>query len=280
MTNKTNSTRSTEKETKDAPVLERDPKWEHIQAELLKPFPSSYISVKPGATSDSGQGLVLWYVDARAVMNRLDQVVGPENWSFTWQPVSAPSGRVAIHGSLRIFEAIKEDVGEAQDEDEPFKSAVSDAFKRCAVHFGLGRYLYSMPQIWWPYDKSRRRFSKMDDLQRFIDRVVDRLIEACGDATQLDVRQLQMEASGESERTAQHDRSSQAFNSATPAQQDAIRDLQIQKFGASQDAKTRYDQFQKGMIGRACKRSEMTKLEADKVIKGLIALPQHREEAA
>jgi hypothetical protein len=56
------------------------------------------------------------------------------------------------------------DAGEAGDEDEPLKSAVSDALKRCAVHFGIGRYLYHLPAIWAPYDSQKRRFSEAPKL--------------------------------------------------------------------------------------------------------------------
>lgn len=261
------------KATNKSQLIERDPKWECIQAELSKPFPAKYIGVKPGATSETS-ALLLWFIDARAIMDRLDDVVGPENWSFSWMPIPVAEGRVAVQGKLRILDVVKEDVGEAQSEDEPHKSAVSDAFKRCGVHYGLARYLYSMPQIWWPYDKSRRRFDRRDDLADFIDRVVAKLISVDGDTTQLNVREIQAEASGVV------DRIPQLNAEATPAQQERIRELQLHKFGAAQDARTRYDEFQHSVIGRASKRSKLTKYEADKVIKALIALPQFQEHAA
>lgn len=261
------------KATNKSHLVERDPKWECIQTELSKPFPAKYIGVKPGATSETS-ALLLWFVDARAIMDRLDDVVGPENWSFSWIPIPVSEGRVAVQGKLRIFDVVKEDAGEAQGEDEPHKSAVSDAFKRCGVHFGLARYLYSMPQIWWPYDKARRRFDRRDDLADFIDRVVARLIAVDGDTTQLNVREIQSEASGSIDRTPQ------VNGAATSAQQERIKDLQLQKFGTVQDARDRYDEFQRSVIGRVSKRSELTKYEADKVIKALIALPQYQEDAA
>lgn len=263
------------KSNNTVPAIERDPKWEHVQAELSKPFSAKYVSVRPGATSDTGQAMLLWFVDARAVMSRLDEVVGPENWSYSWHPIPAPDGRVAVHGQLRVFDAVKEDVGEAQDEDEPYKSAVSDAFKRCGVHFGLGRYFYSMPQIWWPYDRARRRFGNPDELYRFIEAVENKLLEVGCDPTRLNERELQIEASSTSGRTA-----AQASAEASPAQQDRIRELQMQKFGGSADARDRYDQFQKGIVGRVCKRSELKKPEADRLIKALMAMPIQQDEAA
>ncbi|MCE5200417.1 MAG: Rad52/Rad22 family DNA repair protein [Armatimonadota bacterium] len=255
--------------------IDRDPKWEQIQAELSRPFDGKYISVRPGAVSDTGQAMLLWYVDARAVMARLDQAVGPENWSFSWNSVPTSEGRVAVHGQLSILGITKEDVGEAQDEDEPFKSAVSDAFKRCAVHFGLARYLYGMPQTWWPYDKSRRRFSNLSELDAFIESVTEKLVQAGGDPSQLNPRELQVEASSTSGRASQ-----QPVAESTPAQQERIKDLQIHKFGTSPESRRNYDDFQKGVIGRVSKRSELKKHEADKIIKALMVLPNYREEAA
>lgn len=253
---------------------DRDPRWEHAQPGLSAPFPAKYVGVRPGAVSDTGQAIMLVFVDARTIMNRLDEVVGPENWSFTWQSVPAPDGRIAVHGQLKVYDVVKEDVGEAQDEAEPFKSAVSDAFKRCGVHFGLGRYLYSMPQIWWPYDKQKRRFANQEEQELFIETVVSRLIEFQGDTSRLVERELQMEAAAASGRSAQ------GYGESTPAQQERIRELQVKKFGATADARDRYDEFQRATIGRMCKRSELKKFEADKIIKALMTMPARLEEAA
>jgi hypothetical protein len=47
---------------------------------------------------------------------------------------------------LTVLGITKEDVGEGED----LKSAFSDAFKRVAVKFGVGRYLYELPKKWVP----------------------------------------------------------------------------------------------------------------------------------
>jgi hypothetical protein len=93
------------------------------------------------------------YVTARTVMNRLDDVAGPENWRAKF----VPFGEHAVYCSLRITlpdgsRMWKSDVGAktsmAQkqggkaDPGEDDKGGVSDAFKRAAVMFGIGRYLY------------------------------------------------------------------------------------------------------------------------------------------
>lgn len=125
---------------------------------LSRPFPSSVLSVKPGAVSGDGRkALALIYIQSRAVMDRLDDAVGPENWSFDWEPLPAIENWIAVKGNLRVFGILKSDVGQAtMDDTEPYKAAVSDALKRCAVHFGIGRYLYEAPNVWWEGSKMGR----------------------------------------------------------------------------------------------------------------------------
>jgi len=113
---------------------------EEIQQKLLAPFPDEMIEVREGK---------FFYVDARAVQSRLDEVVGPANWSFDYSVLHAEQGGVGIKGCLTVLGVTKCDAGEhwrASDRDkiEVFKAAVSDALKRAAVHFGVGRYLYEL----------------------------------------------------------------------------------------------------------------------------------------
>lgn len=129
-----------------------------IQEALAEPFPPEELKFKPGAVSGN-RALALAYLDARAVMDRLDAVVGAGNWSFDYDVLPADRG-VALKGKLTVLGATKCDAGEAAEESEPFKSAVSDAFKRCAVHFGVGRFLYSLPAQWVGYDPQKRRLTE------------------------------------------------------------------------------------------------------------------------
>jgi hypothetical protein len=87
------------------------------------------------------------YADARAVAQRLDDVLGIEGWQF--EVKVADGARNVVHGSLAVViggkTTIRQDFGypnSAQD-DEPLKSAASDALRRCAAQVGVGRSLYS-----------------------------------------------------------------------------------------------------------------------------------------
>ncbi len=109
---------------------------QEILAALQAPFDPSEEKQR------EGRGRVVFtYIDARAVMDRLDEVVGPANWAHTFKKV-ADEG-YAVECALTVFGVTKADCGQADAEDEPWKAAYSDAFKRAAVHFGVGRYLYA-----------------------------------------------------------------------------------------------------------------------------------------
>lgn len=115
---------------------------------LAEPFPAKAIHWRVGSrTKDKTKGTALAYLDARDVMDRLDEVLGPENWEDYYQETS--SGRVVCSLTIRVGDRVvtKSDAaGDTQVEGE--KGAVSDAFKRAAVKFGLGRYLYRLPTEW------------------------------------------------------------------------------------------------------------------------------------
>jgi hypothetical protein len=54
------------------------------------------------------------------------------------------------------------DVGspsEQPDGGDRLKAAFSDALKRTAVKFGIGRYLYRLPQQWADYDAAKKQFA-------------------------------------------------------------------------------------------------------------------------
>lgn len=90
------------------------------------------------------------YIDARDVMNRLDDVVGPDNWQDDYRVINnqlfAGIGIKVQHqdGTSCYSEWVwKWDTGtESQTEKE--KGIVSDSFKRAAVKWGIGRFLYDL----------------------------------------------------------------------------------------------------------------------------------------
>lgn len=109
---------------------------------LRQPFTDAAVKWKVQATWPSGDphsGLVVPYIDARLVIERLNAVC-PHLWFDQYEPVSGGRGlvcRLTVDGTTRI------DVGSGYEG----KGLFSDAFKRAGVKFGIGVSLYALPKI-------------------------------------------------------------------------------------------------------------------------------------
>ena len=125
--------------------------------ELAKPFPAEDIEWRVGSTNrDKDKGIALAYITARAAMNRLDEVLGPENWTDTYSPIPGPTGDTKGYLctiSIRLGdEWVSKQDGADESNMESIKGGLSDAFKRSAVKWGIGRYLYNLPIVWVPLE--------------------------------------------------------------------------------------------------------------------------------
>jgi hypothetical protein len=131
-----------------------------LMAALAAPFAPGEVKFRPGATSGS-RALALPYVDVRAIQDRLDEVLGLDGWQDQYTPL--PDGSVVCELRCRIGGEwiVKTDVGspsEQPDGGDRLKAAFSDALKRAAVKFGIGRYLYRLPSQWVDFDPAKKRF--------------------------------------------------------------------------------------------------------------------------
>lgn len=86
------------------------------------------------------------YIDARDVMDVLDEVVGVENWQKKFYQVK---NTMCCSIGIKIDnEWIWKDDGGSESDYEKEKGEVSDAFKRAGVNWGIGRFLYDMDIVW------------------------------------------------------------------------------------------------------------------------------------
>jgi len=133
-----------EPETRNADGTPNREGWVKIGKLLRLPMASKQRPGKGGVTFS--------YINARQVAARLDAVVGPGNWASDVRVIRAEHP-VAVLVGIAIYGVWKWDAGysnnpEADDESdrsyeqEPLKAAVSDGFKRSAVQWGVGRFLY------------------------------------------------------------------------------------------------------------------------------------------
>jgi hypothetical protein len=132
-----------------------------IQQRLADPFDPQAVKFKPNSVKGD-KALCFAYVDARMIQDRLDAVVGLGNWNDDYEVLN--DGCVICRLTLWIDgEGItKADVGspsEQPDAGDRLKASFSDALKRAAIKFGIGRYLYSVANGWFDYDVQRKRFT-------------------------------------------------------------------------------------------------------------------------
>jgi hypothetical protein len=136
---------------------------QEIFDKLSAPFPTALINWRVGPTNerwrkegDQLRGQPLCYIDARAVMDRLDSVCGPANWCCNYTP-GVGSSIVCNIGLFFPVMAADQQVGHqwifkadgaGATDMEADKGALSDAFKRSAVRWGIGRYLYDIEAPW------------------------------------------------------------------------------------------------------------------------------------
>jgi hypothetical protein len=114
---------------------------------------------KQGNKPSNGEYQFVPYIDARHAAEALDDWLGPLNWKVSYsQPEkwetpgsNADEWVMWCHLSVRSVAnddwVTKSDVGKASN-FEPEKGLVSDAFKRAAVAWGIGRNVYDMGIVW------------------------------------------------------------------------------------------------------------------------------------
>jgi hypothetical protein len=141
--------------------------------EMLKsPFSKSELKWRQGRG-----GMQLAYIDARCAMKRLDDVVGIDGWQDSYKSLD---GRTVCELSLKINGVwITKTDGAGDTNIEGEKGGLSDAFKRAAVKFGVGRYLYYVPNQVNTFDDlpeqlkpSNKRINR-EELQASLAAIVD-----------------------------------------------------------------------------------------------------------
>lgn len=123
---------------------------------LKEPFPTKLISWRVGATNQkknngkATSGIALAYIDARDVMERLDEIVGIENYQVLHPHAN---GKTSCRIGIKLGgEWVWKENGAGDSAMDAEKGAFSDSFKRAAVLWGIGRYLYDVPNIWVDLD--------------------------------------------------------------------------------------------------------------------------------
>lgn len=115
--------------------------------QLKEPFDPKFVKWRVGATNaDKTKGIALAYIDSREVMKRLDDVCGIGNWQDRLVPID--KGFVCEIDVWIKDRWVTRSNAAGYTQVEPVKGGASDALKRAAATWGVGRYLYYLPNVW------------------------------------------------------------------------------------------------------------------------------------
>ena len=160
--------------------------YRQIQTELARPFAPEDLEWRIQVTTqDKSKGLAVPYVTNRAIQDRLDDVVGPENWRNDYKPWHKGDKKEAQLCGISIYLEDREEWltkwDGAEDTDiEPVKGGLSDSMKRAAVQFGIGRVLYKMNTVWVQIEQKGKSFIIKDQERPKLDKAYMDMLERLG----------------------------------------------------------------------------------------------------
>ena len=156
-----------------------------IREELAWPFAPEDLEWRIQVTSkDKTSGLAIPYVTNRAIQDRLDEVVGPENWYNDYKPWHGNGKKDAQICGISIYFEGKGFITKwdgAEDSDiEPIKGGLSDSMKRAAYQWGIGRVLYSLDTVWVDIERRGKSYVIKDSERRKLDNAYLSTLESLG----------------------------------------------------------------------------------------------------
>jgi len=115
---------------------------------LKAPFDESDIEWRITRSGKSSAGVwarAVPYIQARAVYDRLDAVVGSQNWQSDFRIFD--NGAISRIGIRFPAGWVWKSQGAAPSDIESFKGMLSNAEKRAGSSWGIGRYLYDVDEV-------------------------------------------------------------------------------------------------------------------------------------
>jgi hypothetical protein len=144
---------------------------EALFTQLAEPFDPAEIKWRvTHTTRDGSRGAVIAYADPRAYTDRLNQLFTPTGWTRIYEVSTVlavtrmkkdkliQTGKVLVTCTLTII-GLGCHTGSGEDwadQKNAMTTAEAQAFKRAAVCYGLGRYLYNFAEMWVQLDEHRQ----------------------------------------------------------------------------------------------------------------------------
>ncbi|OEF57930.1 hypothetical protein A1OU_06905 [Enterovibrio norvegicus] len=105
---------------------------------------------RAGFSGDKPWAMVVPYITARAVQERFDEVFGMFGWEVEFKDILSGNQIIGCEAAISVWfgenKITKWDASENTN-IEAIKGGRSSAMKRCAVQWGVGRYLYQMDTV-------------------------------------------------------------------------------------------------------------------------------------
>lgn len=122
---------------------------EALLKDLKNPFPIDKVKWRVGSTNaDKTKGIALAYIDPREVQKRLDEVMGIDGWQD--RLIATDNGFICELDLWLDDRWVTKSNSADLTKVSPIKGGGSDAFKRAASKWGIGRYLYYLKNEWVP----------------------------------------------------------------------------------------------------------------------------------
>jgi hypothetical protein len=118
---------------------------------LTQPIQPEEIEWRVQQQTKTGKLIIVPYINNRCVMERFDRQFGWQRWENEITEIQEGFlCRITVYLPERDGQpgaTISKTDGANRTDIEAIKGGISDAMKRCAVQFGLGRSLYSYPKV-------------------------------------------------------------------------------------------------------------------------------------
>jgi len=139
---------------------------------LTQPIQPDEMEWRVQQQTKTGKLIIVPYITNRCVMERFDRQFGWQGWQNDMTEIGE-GFLCRITVTLPDGTTVTKTDGANRTDIEPIKGGISDAMKRCAVQFGLGRDLYNYPKIFvdtpdkfipdWAYAQLEALVRKIND---------------------------------------------------------------------------------------------------------------------
>lgn len=146
--------------------------------QLFAPFDADDVAFRAGYKAGNGFRVFL-YLDKRSIRDRLDEALGPFNWTAHYEPLGEGficALKIRVGDEWHCKEGVGGPAPAMDTEQNKVKSAATDAFRNAAAAWGFGKHLDNIPTIIWPGETNQKgQWRRWTDEGKLRKRIADLL---------------------------------------------------------------------------------------------------------